>query len=638
MEHATSMDALLVFDNCEHVIDLAAALIEQLLEAGPHIKVLATSREPLRLGGERLWAIPALAVPQQPDWLGVDRLMEFDSVRLFVERASLVTERQFDLHELRQIGTLTAGLDGLPLAIELAAARSEAVDWSDVGQLAERLGLAGASSRTAHRRQKTLASTINWSFELLDADLQAVLLAAAVFSGGFTRKAVSTVMADLAAQDRVPVRQVGHGLDTLVEKSMLTFDTHELPGADFRYRMLETIREFCLDRQAEAGLAGDLRAAHCAYFLHLSGEASAALVGEQQGRWFEALEADFANISAGIGFLLARPRGAEQALRMIVNLDRFWHNRGHLPYCGSVLDSALVQAAGDLDTELHCKALILAGQASSGRDLAVARSAFEEALFRCSAADRDDLRAQALAGLSSVSHLAGDQPAAKALGRESVELARKAGDTVVLGACLVCSAYGEREDLELSSTLYREAITVTARSGDRTWEAWAHNNYADTLLSFGGHKQARPHLQRAKDIFDSIGMPDPTPVLNLGWVCIEGDDLPQARNHFLSTIREARRIHRANLIALGMLGLACWAHRSGDPSRAALILGSADSLYDQTMEDWRDPERHYRDDLMTSLRDAIGAKYHSQYRAGRNTDPADIVASVEPGPQWATSP
>ena len=463
LERVRDFHALIVFDNCEHLVDDVAALIERLLEVGPGLRVLSTSREALRVPGEQVWQTPPISTPPHPDDLDATTLREFDAIRLFIERAQPPAgEQEPGAAELRLVAALTAKLDGLPLAIESAAARVESLGLAQLASLDDRLGILSRGSRTNRSRHRTLQATIDWSYQLLPHHLRAAFRCLSVFAGGFTIEAARSVLSSIGDVEKT--------VALLAERSLLVVDQRTIPGSPSttRYHMLESIRQFAaMQLRDEDGPGAEVRvrAAHSSHFAELAARAAGALVGWQQGAWLTSLEDEYANLRAAISHLLDQIVHHDDALRMIVHLDRFWHNRGHLADCTGLLRRGLGLASDNLDTDLRCAALNLAGQAAISRDAAAAVDHFSECLVLARAANHDYQAALALAGLAWAGLFLGDPASGLVAGREAVNVARRVGDPVLLGQCLVCYGLNTVGDLALCQAVYQEAIAVTRGSG-----------------------------------------------------------------------------------------------------------------------------------------------------------------------------
>ncbi len=622
MDRVADMQALLVFDNCEHLADPVAAIVERVLETGPGVRVLATSRQPLRLPGETVWETPPLSFPGSRDLRDPAELASFDAVRLFVERAAHLGAGDLSSRDFRVIAEITAKLDGLPLAIELAAARAAQLDLEQVASvLQDRLGLSCLTSRTAHTRHQTLAATIGWSYDLLTPQLQAALKRLSVFSGGFTLDAAAAVIG--------PPTDVTQTVASLAERSLIVADRSARPDqpgrAPIRYRMLETIRQYCAGRASGDGPGAEAptRDAHSRYFASLARQASAALTGWHQGRWLTALEADHANLVAALDHLVTQPARAEEALQMIVDLDRFWHNRGHLAECAALIQRGLDAGGNSVSPALRCGALNLAGQATAHHDARAARSFFTESLQFARSAHDDFRAARALSGLAFVSHFTCDRDAVTVAGNAAVGLARAIGDPVLLGECLV--DFGVDVSGPLTRAIYEEALTLTRRSGDRVNTAWSHNNLGNCALTEDDLEAAHQHLEQARAIFQELGILSPMLVCNLGWVDLRRGEIDAANGAFSESLHRAERYHFRRDASYAILGLACSAAAERAWERAACLLGFADQELQNCGASWPEPEGTYRQQTLSAIERQLGADFDRCYDAGRTGDRSDLI-------------
>jgi predicted ATPase/class 3 adenylate cyclase len=621
---AGALDALVVFDNCEHLVAEVADLVQGLLQAGTRLRVIATSREALRVPGERVWSAPPLATPEDGDALDVLDLAELDGVRLFIDRApQLAGAGDLAVTELRLIGELTAKLDGLPLAIELAAARAGQLGLQQLVGLDDRLGMLSTGSRNAHLRHQTLEATIDWSYGLLPPALRMLLRQLSVFAGGFSLEAATAVIPAIG--------DVAEGVVLLAERSLLDPAPATSSSVGSRYRILESIRQFAAARLlAEEGAGGHdrVRAAHSRFFVDLASRAAGALTGWQQGRWFDALEQEDKNIEAAIDYLLNDPDGDADALQMIVNLDRFWHNRGHLDQCATLLKRAFALADVAVSPDLRCSALQLGAQASFGRDPSVSEARIAECLEIARATGSDYHAASALAIKARMSCRLGNLASGRSLGSEAVELAREAGDPVLLGECLVSYGHATGDDIALCRSVHEEAIQVIRQSGDRTWLASAHNNLGNGLLAHGELTEAGEHFHRAEAIFTEIGAPAMMPMLNRGWVCLRQGGPDEALQLFGSAFRISRRAHQRPEGAYCLLGLACASVVDHHDERGAAFLGFADAELEACGQAWAEPERSYRSEALTDITRHLGTAADNHYDSGRTSDRDEMIAAA----------
>ena len=338
---------LLILDNCEHVVAAAAALADEVLAGCPDVHVLVTSREPLRIAGEALWPVPPLPVPPAPGE-GDSQIAGYASVRLLADRAAAVRpDFQVDKATAGDVARICRALDGLPLAIELAAARLRTLS---AAQLAERLDarfeLLTGGSRTAVPRHQTLRAVVDWSWELLSGPEKVLARRLAAFPGGATLTAAEQVCQD----GTLPAQAVLPALFGLVEKSFLTVDENGEP----RYRMLETIRAYCAERLAEAGEEDQVRRAFAAHFLRLAETADPMLRGSQQHIWMRRLTAEHDNIHAALRWAIDR-RDVALALRFGQALGWFWLLRGQRRESGALSREilAISEAAGEAAVANH---------------------------------------------------------------------------------------------------------------------------------------------------------------------------------------------------------------------------------------------------------------------------------------------
>ncbi len=315
---------LLILDNCEHVLEACARLVEHLLRTCPDLRVLATSRAPLRMDGEQLWRVPSLALPEPPDT--PERVARSAAVELFVARAAAAEPRfTLDSQAAPAIASICRRLDGIPLALELAASRVGSLSVEQIAvRLTDRFALLVGGHRTAPPRQQTLLGTLEWSHELLSAAERVLFRRLSVFSGGWTLDAAEVV----CAGDDLDRREVLGLLTRLVDTSLVVVE----PGlhGDRRYRLLETIRAYAHKRLTMVGgrEVQGTRERHTAHFLGLAEAAYPDLSNLRFGGWLDQLERDHDNFRTALDWLTERNR-VEEALRLSAALAWFWYARGY---------------------------------------------------------------------------------------------------------------------------------------------------------------------------------------------------------------------------------------------------------------------------------------------------------------------
>ena len=319
-EALRKQDLLIVIDNCEHVIGAAAELAEVLNRSCPRVRLLATSREPLGIGGEHVYRLAPLSLPAE-DATSLPELQRSEAVKLFVERASS-HDSTFSLEApvAGLVGSICRTLDGIPLALELAAARVPGMSLADLDKrLGRRFSLLTGGSRTALPRQRTLQATFDWSFELLSGAEQQVLMTLSVFAGSFELDAAEAV----CTSEAVSANDVADLLGSLVGKSLVVAQRF---SGSLRYSLLETVRQYGAERLLAAGgeaALGKARSAHAEYYLQLAERADLVILGADQARWLNKLGFDWDNIRSALDYFLSQPGRSEEVLRMFASRS-FW--------------------------------------------------------------------------------------------------------------------------------------------------------------------------------------------------------------------------------------------------------------------------------------------------------------------------
>jgi predicted ATPase/DNA-binding CsgD family transcriptional regulator len=535
-----SRAVLLLFDNCEHVLTTCASLAEALLRTCRDVRILATSREALGIPGETVWRVPSLGLPDANEPPVPDRLAASESVRLFVERAA-ASQPGFRLTERNAAAVLQVcrRLDGLPLALELAAAR---VKGLPVEQIAARLDqgfrLLTDGSRTALPRHQTLRATMDWSYGLLSKAEQAVLRRLAVFGGGFTVESAEAVCADDAG-GTIEAGGVLGLLLQLVDKSLVTAEERE---GQARYHLLETVRQYADGRLDDAGEAGRVRRRHAAWFLALAERAEAHLHGPEQVAWLRRLEAEHENLRAALESSGADPDGAETALRLGGALWPFWHMRGHFTEGRRSVERALARGAAAPPRVLP-KALWCAGHLSwrQGRyDAAV------------------EFNNRNLAVSSDVGDLMG-----MALG--------------TLGNGLVAL---HRDDFAAADALFAQATGLFRQTGDRWWIATALNQEAFAAWYLNDRDRAAACIAESLELLKGLGGPwGMAYMLRLtGHVAVARGEYARAASLYGEAFPLCREVGDRWVLNECVTGLGAAASALGRHEEAARLLGATGAL------------------------------------------------------------
>ena len=337
-----SKQLMLVLDNCEHVVGAAATMADALLRANPATRVIATSREPLRVEGERVYPVPPLAVPAQGRLNGED-LLSYGAVRLFVERARAAAPRfSPDARVAAAIGGICYRLDGIPFAIELAASRAATLGIEELAaRLDDRFDLLTGGRRTALPRQRTLRATLDWSYELLTETERAVLRRLAIFAGGFTLQAASAVAAD----DEIAAAEVVDRIANLVAKSLVTADSG---GAEVRYRLLETTRAYALEKLVQAGEFDVTARRHASRYLDLFSSAEAESETRPQAEWLSIYGRHLDNVRAAFDWAFSPGGDASIGVALTIAAVPLWVQLSLLDECRERVERALANL-GDAD-------------------------------------------------------------------------------------------------------------------------------------------------------------------------------------------------------------------------------------------------------------------------------------------------
>ena len=607
-------DVLIVLDNCEHLISACAKTADAILRRCPRVHLVATSREPLGIGGESIYRVPSLSLPGSGD--GPLAAASSDAIALLVERAK---EQGTDLSLDGQNGPLAVAictrLDGMPLAIELAAARLRSLSLRALhDRLDQRFRLLTGGSRTALARQQTLRATVDWSYSLLNGTEQVLLRRLSVFPESFDLDAAEGVcgFGDMSAFEVIDL------LGSLVDKSLVVA---EPAGGALRYRLLETIRQFAAERLTEAGddEAAAVVAAHCQHFLAAAEAATPHLTGPEQGSWFARLDADQASLRRAAGHAASYPDGTARVLRFGVALRRYWmvraRNEEALRLFIPVLGRPDVRA---VPSELFGKALITGATLAQFHDVAMARRLGEQAVAFARQCADEALLIDSLALLGCFYSFAGEPDPGIPLAEEAVQRARGLGDDVLLGWSLMAYLLlSDQTGLAGYGELFAEAVACTQRSGDQFIAGLLHNNAGAHALRAGDITAARAHLERAARAMHETGADSQFVSVNLGWVLRQEGDPHGARAIFEAGLRLSRHSGERAALAYTGLGLACVTADLADWSRAAELHGIAQALVERTGEPWQEPEADYRLDSLGMVRTSLGEEqFERVYASG----------------------
>jgi predicted ATPase len=622
---------LVLLDNCEHLIDACAKLADALLRGCPNIVLLTTSREPLGIDGEQVYRVPSMVTPAQGD--GVDVIRSAEAVRLFADRARQQGARlSWDPEAAEVAGRICRRLDGIPLAIELAAARLRVMPVAELdARLDQRFSILTGGSRAALPRQQTLLAMVDWSWELLTPAERHVLAGLSVFAGGFDLAAAEAV----AGGEIVPAAEVLGHLAALVDKSLVHFDTGIGDGTGdgpVRYRLLETVRQYATRRLQgrDRAAADEVAAAHRDHYLALARAAAPRLVARDQPEWLDRLDLELDNLRAAIAFSLRRADAAA-GIGLAASLRIFWKARGHASEGAEALRALLDLPGAQGATVLRGTALASAAyllEQTGG--YATAAEYCDEALAIARSADDDWLAADAAAIRAFVLVRRGQQAAALPLIAQTLGLARRLGDPHLTARLLSARSYAVdlEGDHEAAAADAAESLQLFRRAGDRREVGTMLGNLGYAEMSLGELQRGRGHLRESLDIAreldDSYGVVYVT--FNLGLAECLNDSPGAAAALFAESFDLARSVQMRAGTAYALIGLAMAG--SGDPVRSARLHGAADEALAALGETLESLEARLRDADRERLRAAMGdAAFAAEYAAGRAM-PFEEIADV----------
>jgi predicted ATPase/class 3 adenylate cyclase len=566
---------LLILDNCEHLVGACAQLAETLLQTCPNLRIVATSREALGIAGEVAWRVPSLSLPQPHELAQADspaRITQYEAIRLFIERAEAASsDFRVTPHNLGAMVQICQRLDGIPLAIELAAARVKALSVEQIAsRLDDRFRLLTGGSRTALPRQQTLRAMMDWSYELLTERERMLFRRLSAFAGGFTLEAAEAVCPD----EQIPSYEIVDLLTNLVSKSLVVFRDEEA-----RYKLLETVRQYARDKLLETGEAARVRDRHRDWFVAFAERAESALQGPDQALWLKRLETEHDNLRAALEWSSA---DAEMGLRLASALWPFWYLRGYVSEGREWLKQFLEKAAG-APSPLRAKALYGASMLARAQDdYLQATALLEESLELYRAAKDKRGVASALGNLGVIAFARGDYARATHLHEESLEHFRELGDRVGMASAL--SELGNvamyQGDLAQAEKLLEESLALSRAAQDDQGIALALRRLGAVLWQKGERARAKALLQESLELYRELGaVPGIASVLNsLGMVALSEGDAPRAGTLLRESLMKYRDVGDKWHIALCMDRLARVAAAQGEWERAARLLGAEEAL------------------------------------------------------------
>ncbi len=577
---------LLVMDNCEHLLEDCSAICHAILSRCAGIHLLTTSRQTLRLSEEIVWQVPALSVPDL-DKLPAGESERLEAIRssaaaqLLMERARAV-KRDFALTAKNAfpIAQICSRLDGLPLALELAAARVTVLTAEQiVTRLDRSFRLLTRGNAAAPTRQQTLRALVDWSYDLLTGQEKALLIRLSVFAGGWTLEAAEYVCASADATAAVADWEVLDLLTSLVDKSLVLTEA----GGTMRYRLLDTLRQYAADKREEEGGEDEtvrVRRRHCDWYLARAEEAEPQLQGADQARWLNYLETEHDNLRSALDWLAAEANeesdAAEAGLRLSAALSRFWQVRGYLSEGREQLARALLARRPETHTAAVAATLSAAGSLAIAQgDYVAARALHEEGLrIRRELKDNPGI-ASSLNNLGNIASAQGDLGAARTLYEETYRLQRESGNRRAIATTLnnLGNVALEQGDYVTARTLHQDSLALCRELGDQRGVASSLNNLGLVAYAQADHATAQSLFEEGlitrRALGDKQGIA--LSLNNLGNIAFERGDHAAAGSLYEESLVIRRALGDIQGVALSLNNLGNVASARGDFGAAQLF-------------------------------------------------------------------
>lgn len=608
LEFLKTKHLLLILDNCEHLIEACAQFAMTLLTQCPDIRILASSREGLGITGETLYPVPTLSVPEKNETPTPGSLEQYEAVRLFIDRARAM-QKDFIVTNVnaRAVAQICYRLDGIPLAIELAAARVKSLGVEQIAaRLDDRFRLLTGGSRTALPRQRTLQAAIDWSYKLLSEPERVLLQRLSVFSGGWTVEAAESVGSSQVAggsHERVPPTaycllpaEILDLLSLLVDKSLVVAETEM---ADPRYHLLETIRQYAQEKLDEAGDGALVRDRHLEWFRQYAERAEPELRSSEQLVRLDRLDKEYDNLRAALQWA-AEQESASAILneaRLAVALWRFWLIRSNFSEAHHWLDHALTrtervfkESPTPATGRVYVQVLNAAGAASDWQDVRVTAYAhLEKSIRLCQEmGDRANL-AEALVFLSHVimadvfenSQSVHSLTEARALAQQGVEVSRGVGDKWGLAQALFALGRAERDlnHLQQAREHYESSLELLTELGDRWFQALPLSHLGFIAIKQGDYAAARPYFEQRLEIGRQLQSKqfEIFSLQILGDITMESKEYQEASNYYKQSLEIASESSRTFDSLLCLANLAHLAAAQGQTRKATRLAAAVET-------------------------------------------------------------
>ncbi|MCB0727574.1 MAG: tetratricopeptide repeat protein, partial [Ignavibacteriae bacterium] len=650
-EHLKDKEVLLILDNCEHLVTACAELAERLLSSCPKLKIIATSREALNCRGEQTYRIPPLSLPDPGLKNTPEHLLQFESIRLFVERALAVNPKFRVTNEnAPALAEVCSRLDGIPLAIELAATRTKTLTIEKIYErLGDRFKLLTGGKRTALPRQQTLRALIDWSYDLLSENEKILWSRLSVFSGGWTLEAVEEVCSD----EKIIKNEVLDLLSLLTEKSVIIYDETK-----DRYKILESLKQYGIEKLSDGN---EIYLKHLNYFSELSEKAKPELIGENSKFWLDLIEADHRNFISAIEWSVRNENSVKGAVTALA-LGRFWNLTGQYS-TGLRLLEIILESGETIDKSLKALLYNWKGSFKSAQgEYEQAKEFYEEFLIlRKEIGDKSGV-AGALHNLGNVTLSMGDYEQAKNYYEKSLSIYKEIGEKEGISAPILslgnialnqgdykqAEKYFEESlnikketgnkdgisriinylgnlayfngDYEQAKKYYLESFNICKEVGNKNGIAALLSNLGSVASNQGDYEQAKKYYEESLDIRKEIGNRNgiAESIMNLGYVAYDKGDYKQAKNLFV----ESMTIYKEIGYKIGMadcinnLGNSCC--KLGDFEKAIMLLSASEKALESMQAVLDKKEQKIKDDNISKLHEQFSDEEFDKYReAGR---------------------
>lgn len=593
-EYLAGRKMLLVVDNFEQVSQ-AASDIEKLINAGPNLRILVTSREPLRLTAEHEFAVPPLSLPSEDEPVSAASFSEYESIRFFVERAQ-TSKPEFALSQTNaaDVAAICRSLDGLPFAIELAAARIKLFEPQTIlARLSNSLRFLTGGGKELPERRQTMRGAIAWSYDLLDAEERQLLDRLSVFAGGFTIESAEAVGAEHGVE-------ILDTVSSLLDKNLIARMNQQ--SGEPRFRMLVVVREFALEKLGQAGATDEVHRRHSAFFADLAERAEPELRGARAAEWLQRLDQEHENIRLALNWTIdSEP---QTALRIAASIQRFWWRRGHLSE-GVEWTRRIIDAT-------------------------------------CASGD-PKLLASAYRGISSLSWNRGDFDHAVAFAEKGLEIALKTGDKKLIINALhsVGTAKHNQGDFAGAQKFSEEALAMAREAGETFEAAELANALGELARHQEDHVAAGRHYEEALQIARQKGYKqlNMLAAINLAAVACHLEDYELSYAYTLESMKISEEMGSTVSIGYALERFAALAVIGGEMERAAILSGAMEAIYDAAGYRIEEVDRLFLERYLDKARSAIGdERFEASRSRGNAMSVANAVAFArEDGSDWVST-